>query len=189
MTKEMCDHMNKMSKIKDTLLCFVESETSKSLSEIHTKELGEVIDMVKDLSEAEKYCTEACYFESVANAMEEYGEDDSMGYNNRRYASGRYAPKGSGSYGYTESKSYPMNEGSYGYSNDGRNMRTDGRMGYVPNQEGWIDRGRRYYHDGEAEGSMEHTMDTIKQMWANADPELRKRMKTDMSNLMAEMNR
>lgn len=42
--------------IKDNLICAVESQIS-NLEEVDTKELGEVIDMIKDLEEATYYCT------------------------------------------------------------------------------------------------------------------------------------
>lgn len=53
------------------------TELSKGIDQVNTKEMGEVIDMIKDLSEAEKNKMEACYYKSVIEAMEnaEYGED------------------------------------------------------------------------------------------------------------------
>ena len=55
--------MERLKKIKDTLLCEIESQLCGNLALVDTKELGEVVDMVKDLSETMYYC-------SVAEAME-----------------------------------------------------------------------------------------------------------------------
>ena len=53
------------------------TELSKGIDQVNTKEMSDVIDMIKDLSEAEKNKMEACYYKSVIEAMEnaEYGED------------------------------------------------------------------------------------------------------------------
>lgn len=55
--------MERLKKIKDTLLCEIENQLCGNLALVDTKELGEVVDMVKDLSETMYYC-------SVAEAME-----------------------------------------------------------------------------------------------------------------------
>lgn len=56
---------------------FAMEEMSKDKSCINTKELGEVVDMVKDLLQARKYKAEAKYYTSITDAMEdaEYGKD------------------------------------------------------------------------------------------------------------------
>ena len=46
----------KLKHMKDTLMCAVEMQLC-DLSEVDTKELGEAIDMIKDLEEAIYYCT------------------------------------------------------------------------------------------------------------------------------------
>lgn len=46
------------------------------------EQMGQIIDMIKDLSEAEKACLEAEYYDSVIDAMENgqrYGYDDQGG--------------------------------------------------------------------------------------------------------------
>ncbi len=54
--------------IKETLLCAIESQLC-DLSGVDAKELGEVVDMVKDLEEAMYYC-------AITKAMEESEEND-----------------------------------------------------------------------------------------------------------------
>ena len=63
---------DKFEWIEDTLLCAVESQIS-DLSNVDTAELGEVIDMIKDLEEAKYYCT-------VTKAMHEGEEEESRMY-------------------------------------------------------------------------------------------------------------
>lgn len=86
----------------ETVLPWLQQEVGKGCQSCDTKELGEVADIVKDLAQAKKYLMEAAYYETVKEAMdkeeESYEKGDMMGYNHYRYASGRFAPKGSGTY-------------------------------------------------------------------------------------------
>lgn len=84
------------------------SEMDNGVKNIDTREMGQVVDMLKDLSEA-------MYYRTLTHAMEEsdtdeimemfdrYG-DDRRYYDHYRYKDGRYAPKGHGTYrrGYRE---------------------------------------------------------------------------------------
>ena len=47
---------DRLKHMKETLMCAVEAQLS-DLGEVDTKELGEAIDMIKDLEEAIYYCT------------------------------------------------------------------------------------------------------------------------------------
>lgn len=71
--------MERLYRIKDKLIGCVEREMSKGIENVNTHEMGMVIDMIKDLSEVEKSCAEADYYESVVDAMDEgsgrYGYD------------------------------------------------------------------------------------------------------------------
>ena len=60
--------MEKLKNIKDNLTSLIQSEIVGNAANVDTKELGEAVDMLKDLSEAIYYC-------SVTKAMEEYSED------------------------------------------------------------------------------------------------------------------
>jgi hypothetical protein len=61
----------RLREIKEVLLCCVE-EQIQDLCEVDTEELGEVIDMIKDLEEAIYYCTvtEAMNSEDSGNLWE-----------------------------------------------------------------------------------------------------------------------
>lgn len=84
--------------MKEKLVSWMKEELEKGKDCVETAESGQVIDMIKDLSEVEKNCWKAEYYKAVTVAMEEYGDDDDdvMGYDNWRYASGRFAPTGRG---------------------------------------------------------------------------------------------
>lgn len=79
------------------------TELSKGTEQVNTKEFGEVVDMIKDLTEAEKNKWQSCYYKSIVEAMEdsEYGEDydwsgpdeDRMGYPRMRDSMGRYTSR------------------------------------------------------------------------------------------------
>lgn len=59
--------MERLKSMKHTLMCCAESQMG-NLGEVDAQELGEVIDMIKDLEEAIYYCT-------VVEAMEKAGEN------------------------------------------------------------------------------------------------------------------
>lgn len=56
--------------LKNKILEHVEKKTM-NMDRIDVKEIGELVDMVKDLAEAEKECWEASYYRKVTEAMEE----------------------------------------------------------------------------------------------------------------------
>ena len=56
--------MHKLKHIKDSILDCLQAQVDCNLKNVNTKELGEVVDMIKDLEEAMYYC-------SIVKAMEE----------------------------------------------------------------------------------------------------------------------
>lgn len=71
--------IDKICKMKDKLCEYAHQQMQQGLDRVDTHEMGAVVDMIKDLAEAEKSCVEADYYESVVEAMEEgsdrYGYD------------------------------------------------------------------------------------------------------------------
>lgn len=203
---------------KDLIRLFSSELHTKGVNELDAKECGEVADMIKDLAEAEKACMEAYYYETVVKAMEEAeaGEGEQhpwrMGYNPRRYASGRYAPKGRGTtrMGYmpymdTDDPYYDsyahdpmlmmkekMNE-RFGYPEDDSDR--DPRQSMEYNE---YKRAKRHYMETQSPESKkemdDHAMKHVKEalgsfreLWKDADPAMRKRMKADLTALLGEM--
>ena len=61
--------MENLMKMKECLISAAETQISGNLEKVNAEELGEVIDMIKDLSEAVYYCT-------VTEAMEQQEKTD-----------------------------------------------------------------------------------------------------------------
>ncbi len=88
--KEIEEKLQPLKKMKERLVEWCESEVSRGKETVDAKELGEAVDMIKDLAEAESLCWQACYYKHVSEAMEEQS-DMTMGYNpNRSARTGRY---------------------------------------------------------------------------------------------------
>ena len=133
------------------------TELAKGAENVNTKEFGEVVDMIKDLSEAEKNKMEACYYKTLIEAMEdsEYGkdydeegpiwDDERMGYPRMRDSRGRYTSSRRG-YGqgrgsrrmYDDMMEDPRymedrmgySNGAYGGGRRGQTMNQGSRYGY-----------------------------------------------------------
>lgn len=89
--KRMHDMIEKLSEC-------AKSEFDKGIENVNTDEMGKVTDMLKDLAEA-------MYYRTLTNIMEESDVEEAMGMLDRRFyddyrykTTGRYAPKGKGSY-------------------------------------------------------------------------------------------
>ncbi len=61
--------MEKFKQIKEALVNCIQAQVGQGLKEVDTKELGEAIDMLKDMEEAIYYC-------SITKAMEESKEEE-----------------------------------------------------------------------------------------------------------------
>ena len=151
-------HIEKIHKMIECLTEKALCELEKGTENVDTCEMGKVVDMIKDLNEAEykavivkamkKADEEEEEYEKVLlrELKEEYGEDTGRRYyDHYRYASGRFAPKGHGSYrrGYEEPPYYHMTPEMY------RDMDRDthSRMYYTEtgmNESGY-DRAKRTY--------------------------------------------
>lgn len=165
------EKLKDISEIKHDLIDAVKAEVAKGMKEVDTEELGEVVDMIKDLAEAEKACMEACYYETVTEAMTEAEGGERMGYDRWRYASGRFAPKGRGTYGYTPMR---MDDSDWpqvmGANMNGTRMDGQTRYGYHEPKEG-------------IDGAMEKMGD----LWNDADPSERDKMKAAVKDLLYQM--
>lgn len=120
-------HIKHIHETLEKLSGYACEEASKSVECINTCELGAVVDMIKDLAEAEYYAYIAKEMKEVAEEEEseekymlkslkdEYGEDDGKRYYDMwRYKSGRFAPKGRGTRrGYEEPPYYHMTPDQY----------------------------------------------------------------------------
>ena len=196
---------NDICSLKHHMLHYVMGETERGFEanpeKVHI--LKEYVEMIKCLAETEKECQEADYYEAVVQAMEDTGMMDSerMGYNPNRNRMGQYSD---GRAGNRDSGSNSRR----GYSPD---MYSRMMMRPGDDRDDWGDddprhsesfnrfrKAKRYYTKSHSEedkqrmkdASNEHmmeTMATIREMWDDADPELRTRMKADLTNLVTNL--
>lgn len=115
-----------------------EKQFDNGIESVDTAEMGQVTDMLKDLAEAMYYRTLTKAMddsdpEEIMEMFERYGDGGRRCYDHYRYADGRFAPKGRGTYrrGYDEPPYYHMTPEMYRNMENYRDMdRRDGRMYY-----------------------------------------------------------
>lgn len=151
---------HKIFEIKKKLIDEVESEIERmgSIKNMDTRELGMVVDMIKDLAEAEEKCWKACYYKSVVEAMDAKS-DESVEHS-------RYMPDGYDMYLSNAKMGYQPNvrqgNGSSDYSS---------RMGSMGGRDGYSDQ----------------SIQNIKQMMETADPQRKEQLKQDLMRMMQEV--
>lgn len=179
-------HVERIHKMIECLTEKTLCELDKGVENVNTGEMGEAVDMIKDLCEAEY---KAVIVKSMKKADEEeeeynkellrvlkdeYGEEGGRRYYDEyRYANGRFAPKGRGiRRGYTEPPYYhmPVNYNDMEYMRDMDKDR--GKMYYsepiAPHvSESNYDRAKRNYtetkemHKNNAPEDKEHKMKAL----------------------------
>ena len=190
------------------------SEMESGIENVDTCEMGKVVDMMKDLSEAMYYRTltkamDESTSEETLEMFERYG-DGRRFYDKYRYADGRFAPKGRGTYrrGYDEPY-YHMNPDMYREHEPEywRDMdRKDGKMYYTEpiTMESRYDKAKRMYTETKANhnsGSVEDKQLTLKEgekmlnviidelmeMVSDATPEMKNMIKTKGMSAMQKI--
>ena len=138
--------MDRLKTIKHTLMSCVEGQMTH-LDSVDTKELGEAIDMIKDLEEAIYYCT-------ITKAMEEGKHEeypkhyDEEMYNQRMYYGGR---SGYSNGGNSSSSDGGSNSGGSGSGSSGRSQYYEREYPYEfkDYREGRSPRSRRTYMEAK----------------------------------------
>lgn len=207
--------MKRLEHMKESLMACVESQMTH-LDQVDTKELGEAIDMIKDLEEAIYYCT-------ITKAMKENDEEEKKSsqhhqqgqmYNNggnggsNYYTPMYYPPMYNDGSMYNNGQSY--NSGSMyaeGNSNSGgNNARGGGTRGYqdMPmgqmrdHREGKSPMRRRMYMEGkqykdpqkqmkELEEYMHELTDDIMEMIEDATPEEKQLLRQKITTLSTKI--
>lgn len=210
---ELEEKLKPVTEMKEQLLSLCKMELAKGAEQVCTEELGQVIDMVKDLAEVEEKCTKAKYYKTVVEAMENAEEEprygEKYGYNHRHTRNGEFASKGRGHYvsGYmpTGMMFDPEYEREFGEmmrmgytgegSRDGRMDRRESKYGRAYDD---FQDARRHYTESRSESDKkrmdahanEHMAGIIastREIWDAADPMMRKSMKQQLTNLVNEM--
>lgn len=148
---DLKEKMQKISELKNRILDDAKIECCESGD---IEKAGLMVDMVKDLASAEKDCAEACYYKQIVEAMEEAKQEEMMGrmsmmgYNNNRYASGRYAPAGHGDM----TRGYHPSMNEFGLDRMPKDMMEQAYLNeYLDERMGYSDGNRSY--SGETRGS------------------------------------
>lgn len=201
--KRMHDMIEKLSEC-------AKSEFDKGIESVNTDEMGKVTDMLKDLAEA-------MYYRTLTNIMEESGVEDALGMLDRRFyddyrykTTGRYAPKGKGTYvgrrGYEEPPyMHMMNREDlqdWDSMSERERMRdldraSRGRMYYTETESMRKDGGMRDSREGKA-GMMRKGYMETKEMHKGTTPqdkeanmhsleEYLKELSEDLTGLLADM--
>ena len=199
---EMKEKLSDICEMKKKIVDWAEMELATGFSENyqHIVMFGEIVDMIKDLAEAEKACHEACYYEMMAEGMKNGNgypmHNERMGYNPRMMETQRMKPVHVPMMDDHQAKSYGIDAvGRYDRMMSDEDEEYDDRHGRAFNK---FRKTKRHYHETHSDADRkqmkdyanEHLMETIgtlKEIWEDADPDLRKRMKTDLTKLTAEM--
>lgn len=175
------------------------NELEKGVENVDTSEMGQVVDMIKDLAEAEYHSIiskamkkadeeEEEYDKELLRSLKaEYGEESGRRYyDHYRYANGRFAPKGKGTYrrGYEEPPYMHM----YPELERMRDMDRDyGKMYYTePMPESNYDRAKRNYtetkemHKNNTPEDKEHKMKSL--------DSYTKELASDITGMVADMS-
>lgn len=165
----------KLASMENKLIDIVECELAKPQGDICTEELGEVIDMIKDLAEAKKNCRMEHYYNLVSEAMDP--ENQRMGYTpDRNRTSWRMKEEMEHPERYSDYRPESRRGVYYDRYHDARRHYTSS-MSDKDKQE-MDTRAAEYFHE---------SIDAMKDIWNDADPELRKDMKTKLTSLVNSM--
>ena len=210
-------HIERIHRMIECLTEKTLSELDKGIENVNVEEMSEAVDMIKDLCEAEYRAVivksmkkadeeEEEYDKELLRSLKtEYGEENGRRfYDHYRYANGRFAPKGKGTYrrGYEEPPYMHM----YPEAEHMRDMDRDyGKMYYTePMSESGYDRAKRNYtetkemHSGTTPEDKEQRMkaldkyiktvtnEIIKIVSDNATAEEKSLIKNNMNNLMSK---
>lgn len=176
-----------------------EKQFEAGIENIDTAEMGQVTDMLKDLAEAMYYRTltkamDDSEPEEIMEMFERYGDGGRRYYDHYRYADGRFAPKGRGSYrrGYEEPPYYHMTPEMYRDMENRRDMdRSNGKMYYsepmsnMANMESSYDRAKRNYtetkdlHRNNTQQDKEAKMRSLEEYF--------REISSDITSLVADM--
>ena len=187
--------IKRMHEMIEKLSEAAECEFSKGIENVDTCEMGKVVDMMKDLSEAMYYRTltkamQESDTEEIMEMFDKYGDDGKRYYDMWRYKSGRFAPKGRGTRrGYDEPPYYHMTPDQYKEHDPEywRDMdRKDGKMYYTEpiTMESRYDKAKRGYEESKMthkENTPEHKQAKMKDLEAYL-----KELSEDVTQLLSD---
>lgn len=189
---EMKQDMETLCSLYHSLVVAANSEMAHGVEGVDTTEMGQVIDMIKDLAEAKKDCMKACYYKTVIEAM---GEDVE-----RRGFREQMKPVYDESYfpdDYTDDEVAKAWRMGYHDKEVPLTTKTNPHTRYGIAYDEYVD-AKKHYTTSKSESDKEEmerhirehlsdTMSSVSEMYKAADPELRKRIKADITKLANDM--
>lgn len=181
--------MDKMKIVKDKLMDSVQSLVYGDLKAVDSKELGEAIDMVKDLSEAIYYCTVTEAMSTDKYKEKENGRMYYGDYNPTMYTTPYYSP--------TYTSTPPMMYGGNGGPSPSYNMGGSSGRDY---REGQSQYARKMYMEGkelhldktkqmqELEKYVQELTKDLTEMVRDASPEEKMLLQQKVATLASKIN-
>lgn len=200
--RETKTKVERLCKLQSQLTSAMECEMGKGADSVCTEEAGQVIDMIKDLAEAEEKCWKACYYKKIVKAMEEYEEQAQcmgmMGWGRMGFSPDPDPMRMSQTTawpGRDWGRDMPREDPNrVDYDRSARHTMDDAQRSA---QDRYRD-AKRYFTETktpesktrmnhEAKECLDESIMTMRDIWVEADPELQEKMKRDLMNLMREM--
>lgn len=164
--------MEQLEMLKETLVASVQKQVYGGLDQVNAEELGEVIDMIKDLAETMYYCT-------ITEAMhkdEHYGttkQEDYPAMNGARY----YVPG--------PMERYPMENRRHDMDTDPREGRSGKRRRmYMESKQMGYDKARQMH---ELEEYMQELTQDITEMISDITPEEKTMLQQKIATLASKI--
>lgn len=194
--------LKRLHHMKETLVSLVEMQIT-NLADVDTEELGEAIDMIKDLEEAIYYCTVT----EAMNKTSQKEEQDKMYFDymynrNRREDGTFYNDSHSGTYNTSngsKGQSYNMMNGGHNYNDNTRGMNYSEAMPWRDEREGRSYSSRRMYMEAketqkdkaiqlrELEKYMQELSQDITEMISDSSPEEKQYLEKKITALASKI--
>ena len=171
----------KLKWMKDSLICVVENQLC-NLDEVDTKELGEAIDMIKDLEEAIYYCTVT---EAMNNSDNEKMWEIKKSDHHQEHGDSRMYYGGGYPMTYAEDGTPYMDDRDYPMQRDEREGRSyNSRRMYMEAKEMKRDKASQLR---ELEKYMQELSQDITEMIADASPDEKQYLEKKITALAAKI--
>ena len=169
--------------MKEQLISCVQGQLG-DLSKVNAKELGEAVDMIKDLAEAIYYCT-------ITDSMEKSDDKEQMKTNINYYTTPYY--KMSPDYRSGDYMYYPNSSAGVNYYTEMPNINRDPREGRSPMRRRMYMEGKETHNDPnsqlrELEAYLQELSTDITEMIKDASPEERATLHQKMTMLASKIS-
>lgn len=148
--------------LEEQLVCLLEDEFDQGLDKADTQEVGMVVDMVKDLAEAKEKCIKACYYERMMG-------DSIESEPHHHHKESAHNP-------HSKEPSWAKGEDYYEEFQEARDH--FGKSGAA------ADKAKM---DEKAKEHVKAFIDSVQDIWADADPQMRKQLKSDLTRMVNDL--